>query len=160
MSNLEVSKSVEVNEGLTASSEIPSLETTQAKELLESTENVLTSGLEQLSASEKLIQFQSLESKCAEIEGRIPRAVEAASLEHGDFKSSDEKVSIDSEALSEMKNLSPANLSALKNEVFSHSSEVSGSKNVAFRSYSECVGCIGSCRGDCSGGTKCYGFRL
>ena len=150
----------EVTEGLKTTAEVSAIETPSAKELLESTEAVLTSGLESLTPDERLSQFGSLESKCAEIEGRNPRAVEAASLEKGDFKSSDEKVTVDSAALAEMPNLSQENLDALKKEVFSHASEATGSKNVAFKSIrTECYGCSGSCSGDCAGSTKCYSSK-
>lgn len=156
----EVSESKEISEGLNAVKEYSSIETPQAKELLESTEAALTNGLEKLSAPERLAKFGDLESKCAEIEGRDPRIVESATLEKGDFKSADEKVSIDTETLSEMKSLSSDNLEVLKKEVFSHASEASGSKNVAFKSLkTECYGCSGSCRGDCAGSTKCYSTK-
>lgn len=150
----------ETAEGLNVTTETPVIETQEAKESLESTENVLLNNLESLSALEKLDTFGELESKCAEIEGRNPRAVEAGTLETGDFKSENEKVTVDSEALSEMPNLSEENISALKSEVFSHASETKNSKNVAFGSISfGCSGCSGSCSGDCAGSTKCYATK-
>ena len=150
----------EVSEGLKAAAEVSAIEAPSAKELLESTDAVLTGGLESLTPDERLAQFGNLESKCAEIEGRDPRAVVAASLEKGDFKSADEKVTVDSASLSEMSNLSQENLDTLKKEVFSHASEATGSRNVAFKSIrTECYGCSGSCRGDCAGSTKCYSTK-
>ena len=55
-------------EGFKATSETPAIETLEAKESLESTENILLNSLESLSDSEKLNSFGELESKCAEIE--------------------------------------------------------------------------------------------
>ena len=150
----------EVTEGLSAATELCAIETPAAMEMLASTEAVLTGQLVSLSPSEKLAQFGDLESKCAEIEGRSPRAVESGALAVGDFMSAAEKVTVDSAALSEMPNLSKANLEALKKEVFSHASEATGSKNVAFKSIkTECIGCSGSCSGDCAGSTKCYSTK-
>ena len=146
----EVAKSAEV---------LSAIETPQARELLEPTDSILTKGLEQLSVPEKLEAFRSLESMCAEIEGRQPRAVEMGTLERGDFSATDEKIVVDSDALAENMNLSKENLAALKKEVFSRSSEIPAGEGTTFKSYTECSGCVGSCRGDCSGSDKCYSTK-
>lgn len=112
-------ESKEVSEGLKPAKELSSLETPQARELLESTESALTSGFEKLSSPEKLAQFGNLESKCAEIEGRNPRTVESAKLKEAVFQSDAESVKIDNAELGEMKSLSLDKLSELKRKIFS-----------------------------------------
>ena len=100
-------------------SPLETFKSTEALELTGQTDSVLTTQFESLSASAKLEMFRALESKCAEIEGRAPRAVFASSLEGETFKASMESVEIDEAQLSELGNLDEARLSDLKKHVFS-----------------------------------------
>ena len=109
----------ETSEGLNAATETFALEATEAKEYLESTENILLNSMESLSTPEKLDTFREFESKCAEVEGRNPRSVENGALEGETFRSSEEKVEIDKEQLVEMRNLDETRISDLKKHVFS-----------------------------------------
>ena len=149
----EVPKSKEISEGLNSSKELLSLETPQAKELLESTETALTSGFEKLSAPEKLNQFGDLESKCAEIQGRNPRSVESATLKESVFQANSESVKIDGSELGEMKSFSLESLKELKEKIFSNiEGKLNKGEHVTFGRLSccdsKCIKCdvtSGSC---------------
>lgn len=154
---MENSEGNEVSEGTKDALEAPPLETPEAKEVLESTEKTLCESFATLSSAEKLNAICELEVKCADLEGRNPRAVELGKLKQGDFNCSNEKVTVDSSAISKMSNISAENLDALKKEVFSSPSKLAASHRVSF-GYSDC-NCSGSCRGDCSGSSKCYSYK-
>lgn len=142
----------ELSEGLKSFAETPALETPEAKEFLETTDNVLLNSLETLSTPEKLDSFRELEAKCANLEQRDPRAVETVTLEGETFRSSEEKVEIDKEQLDEMKNLDETRVSELKKHVFStadvrlnHGSPISFGRSC----YDKCIACevkSGDCR--------------
>lgn len=155
--SMENTEGNEVSEGTKETSETPPLETPEAKEVLESTEKTLCESFENLSPTDKLDALRELEIKCADLEGRDPRAVESGELKQGDFHCSSEKVTVDNAAISKMSNISAENLDALKKEVFSCPSKLSVSHRVSF-GYSDC-NCSGSCRGDCSGSSKCYSYK-
>ncbi len=116
---MENLKEQEVSEGLKAATETSALETPEAKEFLESTENVLLNSLETLSPPEKLDTFRELESTSADLEGRNPRIVENGTLGGETFRSSEEIVEIDKEQLAEMRNLDEPRVSDLKKHIFS-----------------------------------------
>jgi len=116
---MEKSEGNEVSEGTKETLETPPLETLEAKEVLESTEKTFCESFENLSPAEKLDTFRELEVKCADLEGRDPRAVEDRELKGETFRSSEEKVEIDKGQLSEMKNMDEERISDLKKHVFS-----------------------------------------
>lgn len=142
----------ETDEGTKGTAETHPLETPEAREVLEPTEHTLIDSMESLSPGEKLDAFRELESKCADLEGRDPRAVEYAVLEgKGVFHSSMEKVEVDKSRITEWK-VDEAGLSGLKKHVFSTSdARLNHGATVSFgRTCSQkCIDCdvkSGDCR--------------
>ena len=153
--NTQMEKMNETNESKElAPMETSPLESATAKDLLSPIGSSLMSDVPNMSVEQRTDAFRSLEATCAEIEGRDVRPVEVTEIEHGGFRSSSEKVEIDSKTLGEMTNFSSRGLNELQQKVFSLTNGHKGF-NVSFGScscgYNCSYRCSGSCQTTCSG---------
>lgn len=133
-----------------------SAEFANGREFLDNQEILRSMNFENLNEPQKLDVFKDLETKMAKIEDRLPRAVSLTENTMADVSATNEEILFNKKSFAELTTVDEETKSTLEREIFSAKEKGASAGNVSFRGNASCDGCVGSCRGDCSGSNMCY----